>query len=38
MLVNFLIMILRIKPDPMAPLGRWGHHWEKRMRYQKYYE
>lgn len=21
-----------------VPLGRWGNHWEKRMRYQTYYD
>ena len=38
MLVNFLMMLFRVKADPVVPLGRWGHHWEKRMLYQKYYD
>ena len=21
-----------------APMGRWGHHWEKRLKYQVYYD
>jgi hypothetical protein len=22
----------------VTPLGRWGHHWEKKMKYQVYYD
>ena len=38
MLVKMMIMLFRIKAEPLTPLGRWGHHWEKRLIHQKYYD
>lgn len=38
MLFYIIYKFLRKQPDTYVPLGRWGHHWEKRLLYQKYYE
>jgi hypothetical protein len=32
-------LFLRLFSKQMpVPLGRWGNHWEKRLKYQVYYE
>jgi len=34
---QFLMRILKMSPE-FAPLGRWGYHWEAKLKYQKYYD
>lgn len=34
----FRFIMRFLNPEPIVPLGRWGHHWEYMKRHQKYYE
>jgi hypothetical protein len=33
----FLRQFFQVK-EPLVILGRWGNHWEKRIKYQVYYD
>jgi hypothetical protein len=37
MITLFLRLFQRAKEIPV-PLGRWGYHWEQKMKYQTYYD
>jgi hypothetical protein len=37
MLIRILQYLERYGVEKV-PLGRWGYHWESRLKYQKYYD
>lgn len=35
---QYILRLLKIRKDTVVQLGRWGYHWEKKKKYQIYYD
>jgi hypothetical protein len=38
MLRNLFIRFFKNSDSPNRALGRWGYHWEQKIKYQSYYD